>query len=204
MGNHSLRKSWYVTVLQALPCIEPTIKYSVFERSRQHSKLAACSSAGRNIFGTSPPCRYLPHVQASVLSDLPEDGLCITMCQGPTSLKSKLRLDASMSLSKLQTALGVFSDRAFYTRRQNASDSSPTSYGNIETVGTTSPDTKGSSGGYLDNADDDDSDRPLPDQNTREQVGEKFDELKDDIQSATGDLEEDLGKLNVEVPSVEA
>ena len=61
---------------------------------------------------------------------------------------------------------------------------------------------------------DDDDDRPLPNQNTRDNTREKFDEVKedvqddfedakegvkDDIQSATGDLEEDLGRLNVEV-----
>lgn len=94
-------------------------------------------------------------------------------------------------------------------RRQNASDTSPTSYGEIETVGSTTRSGTGSGKGPFGDGDDDD-DRPLPDQNTREKfdevkedVKDDFDEakegVKDDIQSATGDLEEDLGRLNVEV-----
>ena len=33
----------------------------------------------------------------------------------------------------------------------------------------------------------------------KHQAGNKFDELKDDIKATTGDIEEDLGQLNVEV-----
>jgi len=96
--------------------------------------------------------------------------------------------------------------------RQESSDTSPTSYGEIETIGSTSGSTSGQ--GQYDYTDDD-SDRPLDSlkESTKEtaesaqesadsaqhKVGHKFDELKDDIKSATGDIEEDLGQLNVEV-----
>lgn len=93
-------------------------------------------------------------------------------------------------------------------RRQNASDTTPTSYGEIETVGSTARNSSESGKGYFGEGDEDD--RPLPDQNTRgkfdevkedvkDDVEEATEGVKDDIQSATGDLEEDLEQLNVEV-----
>ena len=89
---------------------------------------------------------------------------------------------------------------AVYKHRQETSGTTPTSYGQIETVGSTASGSESDKGFY---GDDDDSDRPLPDQHTAEQVGEqaeeKFDDFKEEITSATGDLEEDLGRLNVEV-----
>lgn len=76
-------------------------------------------------------------------------------------------------------------------------------------MGSTASSGSESGKGYYGEGDDED-DRPLPDQNTREKfhevkedvkddVAEVTKGVKDDIQSATGDLEEDLGQLNVEV-----
>lgn len=105
--------------------------------------------------------------------------------------------------------------RTFKFEEQESSDTSPTSYGEIETVGSTSGGTSGSTSGQgHHDYTDDDSDRPLDSlkESTKEtadsaqesaesaqhKAGHKFDELKDDIKSATGDIEEDLGQLNVE------
>ncbi|KAL3145985.1 hypothetical protein ABBQ38_015345 [Trebouxia sp. C0009 RCD-2024] len=97
--------------------------------------------------------------------------------------------------------------RTYKFEEQN-SDTTPTTYGEIETVGSTASSGSESGKGYYGEGDDED-DRPLPDQNTREKfhevkedvkddVAEVTKGVKDDIQSATGDLEEDLGQLNVE------
>lgn len=121
--------------------------------------------------------------------------------------------------------------RTYKFEEQETSDTSPTSYGEIETIGSTAGSATGSGRERYDN-DDDDIDRPLESlkdsghkagrkaeevgdeasrkaeetgnkagqkfEEAKEETGHKYEELKDDIKSTTGDLEEDLGQLNVE------
>ena len=94
--------------------------------------------------------------------------------------------------------------------RKASSDTSPTSYGEIETVGSTSDGQPKSGRGFYDASSDDD-DRPLDSlkdtqrevqedaEEAKEEAGNRFGRFKANIQAATGDLQGDLGQLDVEV-----
>lgn len=94
--------------------------------------------------------------------------------------------------------------------RQGGSDTSPTSYGEVETVGSTSDSQSKWGRGFRDATEDDD-DRPSESlkatqggvqqdaEEAKQDVDNRFGRFKADIQAATGDLQEDLGQLDVEV-----
>ncbi|DBA69133.1 TPA: hypothetical protein ACH3X2_013101 [Trebouxia sp. C0005] len=93
--------------------------------------------------------------------------------------------------------------------RQGGSDTSPTSYGEVETVGSTSDSQSKWGRGFRDATEDDD-DRPSESlkatqggvqqdaEEAKQDVDNRFGRFKADIQAATGDLQEDLGQLDVE------
>ena len=92
--------------------------------------------------------------------------------------------------------------------RQENSDTSPTSYGEIQTVGSTGGSSSKSRLGFLDaSADDDDlqsyknAKREVQHdaEEAKQEAGNRFAAFKENITAATGDLQEDLQQLNVEV-----
>lgn len=92
-------------------------------------------------------------------------------------------------------------------KTQENSDTSPTSYGEIQTVGSTGGSSSKSRLGFLDaSADDDDlqsyknAKREVQHdaEEAKQEAGNRFAAFKENITAATGDLQEDLQQLNVE------